>query len=1161
MKKIWILSFLTLFSLFSYTFAQSSWATFEDFSLKLDSLGINTTSLKTQDKLSRYQLTRLLNAVECHDCILPTQSTLNHFNQPFWQNFSSLPGKDFRDISFGSAKHNNTNYYYCVAYVGEQNYMRGYPLQTSPICSGNFCGQKSVSKGEFYQTLVNLLATRLSPKYTIPRKEIKTWLQKIDPSRYEYRTFDSEEIKLIKTSTASAAPAKTAQELHLYLKYCMFNTAQCGFRNFSNIRTGVWPIAQMNLLIKEGVITDEDTDQISSPISPSQALQMLYQVYHLHTQCEFNSDYDCDGIKNTQDNCPYNYNPSQADLDNDNIGDVCDSDIDGDGESNPIWFVDDTWNINFALLYGQKLEDKTPLGQEHQDQYHFLIIDSISKTAPHTAKMHIQSKTQPAKIERDFGDGTHEQWTKSAHTFEQSGTFTIRAKITEKNWMTHLVSSQIYIPQTQQTSFLSLKQVLINWDKATISADAIWSFDRYEWSNSATKHKQTTSQLSTFSTTLTSWARNNIILKAYQNGRLAAFASTDIRELNGKFINSHLQIPAQNYSLNQKISPLIRLSSLSLSNIETTERDFWDLTKQENKNLTENHRYSAAGQYSLIHKTKLKNGESLISTASIGLTDAQKSEPLAINLYFLSLNEKTLKLRLQPLSSSHISKTTLQFSPLESISKDNILTGETIYYQLAKEGTLNIKSKYQVWSITLTSENIMSSSHSSLNNITLDEKNMYAGLKCDLDKQGVPDKYDIDIDGDGIPNLLGLIQYEKPDCSLIPGENVNHNIYQQHFWVCSLDNCPFVYNKDQADLNNNGIWDACENQAPKCWDGKIDDGETCLSCPEDVGECTSICGNWKAEPGETCRNCPQDIISCDLSCWNGKIDPGENCKTCPKDVGECTAFCGNWKRESAENCTNCPKDVPICSTHTCWNGKIDPGEVCDDWKQNWKNKKCSVSCTLTNSPSPLCWNGKIDPGETCLSCQADLKELCIIPADKNLCWNGKIDPGETCKNCPQDVQRCFSLCWNGIVESALGEECDDGTQNGKGSCSLKCTLTNLCWNGKPDPGETCLSCPQDIKTCDADGDKIPDPIDECPNIPEDYNGIQDSDGCPEPPSQCLGENCTLVSPNCNKCPCQYADFSNTLHPNDKVRARLRDLPTKKHYNFSNFAPLTSFILP
>lgn len=295
-----------------------------------------------QDKLSRYQLTRLLNAVECHDCILPTQETINHFNQPFWQNFTTLPGKDFRDIPFGNAKHNSTNYYYCVAYAGEQNYMRGYPLQTSPFCSGNFCGQRSVSKGEFYQTLVNLIGTRVAPRYTIPRKEIKSWLQKMDSSKYEFRTFDSEEIKLINSSTATSAPARSSQELNLYLKYCMFNTAECGFRNFNKIKNGIWPIAQMNLLIKEGIITQDDTDQISSPITPEQALQMLYQVYHLHTQCDFNADYDCDGIKNSQDNCPYNYNPSQADLDNDAIGDVCDPDIDGDGESNPIGFVDDT---------------------------------------------------------------------------------------------------------------------------------------------------------------------------------------------------------------------------------------------------------------------------------------------------------------------------------------------------------------------------------------------------------------------------------------------------------------------------------------------------------------------------------------------------------------------------------------------------------------------------------------------------------------------------------------------------------------------------------------------------------------------------------------------------------------------------------------------------
>lgn len=180
--------------------------------------------------------------------------------------------------------------------------------------------------------------------------------------------------------------------------------------------------------------------------------------------------------------------------------------------------------------------------------------------------------------------------------------------------------------------------------------------------------------------------------------------------------------------------------------------------------------------------------------------------PQAVNLYFLSLNEKNLKLRLQPLfPTPQVTKTNLQFSPLENISKENISVGETIFYQIGQEGSLNIKSSYQLGNTILKSESVVSTSRASLNNITLDEKTMYSGLKCDMDKQGVPDKYDIDIDGDGIPNLLGLIKYEKSDCSLIPGENVNQNLYQQHFGVCALDNCPFVYNKDQADLNNNGI--------------------------------------------------------------------------------------------------------------------------------------------------------------------------------------------------------------------------------------------------------------------------------------------------------------------------------------------------------------------
>ena len=40
---------------------------------------------------------------------------------------------------------------------------------------------------------------------------------------------------------------------------------------------------------------------------------------------------DNDGVSDCTDNCPAIYNPGQEDCDNDGIGDVCETDTDGDG--------------------------------------------------------------------------------------------------------------------------------------------------------------------------------------------------------------------------------------------------------------------------------------------------------------------------------------------------------------------------------------------------------------------------------------------------------------------------------------------------------------------------------------------------------------------------------------------------------------------------------------------------------------------------------------------------------------------------------------------------------------------------------------------------------------------------------------------------------------
>ena len=48
------------------------------------------------------------------------------------------------------------------------------------------------------------------------------------------------------------------------------------------------------------------------------------------------------------------------------------------------------------------------------------------------------------------------------------------------------------------------------------------------------------------------------------------------------------------------------------------------------------------------------------------------------------------------------------------------------------------------------------------------------------------------------------------------------------------------------------------------------------------------------------------------------------------------------------------------------------------------------------------------------------------------------------------------------------------------------------------PRDRCIPPPAPTKPGDADGDGIPDNVDKCPNEPEDKDGFQDEDGCPDP---------------------------------------------------------------
>ena len=222
--------------------------------------------------------------------------------------------------------------------------------------------------------------------------------------------------------------------------------------------------------------------------------------------------------------------------------------------------------------------------------------------------------------------------------------------------------------------------------------------------------------------------------------------------------------------------------------------------------------------------------------------------------------------------------------------------------------------------------------------------------KCDMDKDGIPDICSTDIDGDGVPNLLWLINFENKDCSYEsdpskPNANLNQDILAKHYQgVCSLDNAPFNYNPDQFDLNQDGIGDAQKTILPSLGSGTTTRDTDGDGIPDTQDLCPTIQGTinnngcpeigqdlWCNQQGispfigitnDTLIIKPTDTGIPLATCGNGRIDTWETCANCPQDVGNCTSTCGNGAAEAGENCNNCPADVPSCGI--CWNGISTP---------------------------------------------------------------------------------------------------------------------------------------------------------------------------------------------------------------------------------------------
>jgi len=172
-------------------------------------------------------------------------------------------------------------------------------------------------------------------------------------------------------------------------------------QEIGKIREGYRPIAELNMLSKQNIINldqnlRKNTDKF---IDGETVLETLFKL-NSKIDCKFDNDYDCDEWYNTKDSCPNTYNPKQKDFDKDGIGDTCDDDIDNDGSKNPIGIVDDEGRIDiskrttdmdnclFAINTEQKDVNENNIGDKCESSDNqigiYINIDKLDGTAPLT---------------------------------------------------------------------------------------------------------------------------------------------------------------------------------------------------------------------------------------------------------------------------------------------------------------------------------------------------------------------------------------------------------------------------------------------------------------------------------------------------------------------------------------------------------------------------------------------------------------------------------------------------------------------------------------------------------------------------------------------------------------------------------------------------------